>query len=160
MFQSQRGLRQGDPISPILFNLVMDNLTHLPQSQIRKKNFHTFNLGGVDSISKLHFANDSYLTTIDKEVLDKFNDFTRMRVKNIKSALVFSKSCPQELRRRLEDVIKISSREFPIKYLGIPLTSRRLGHKDCDGLIASLEKYLSRWKGMKLSYVGRLKLLN
>lgn len=40
-------------------------------------------------------------------------------------------------------------KNFPIKYLGLPLTTERPRHADFGELITSLEKTLARWKAKK-----------
>lgn len=133
----------------------MDNLSNLLQTQIRNKKFHIFKLGGVDSIPNLLFADDVFifgqvdLSTIlaTKQALDEFSLFSRMKVNNEKSIMVFSKSFSQRLQSRLEVVNNVPIKEFPIKYLGLPLTAGKLKHQDCRGLVDSLEKCLSMWEG-------------
>lgn len=44
-FRPQRGIRQGDPISPFLFLLCMDKLTHQIEEEIRNKRWKGIKLG-------------------------------------------------------------------------------------------------------------------
>jgi hypothetical protein len=48
---------------------------------------------------------------------------------------------------------------FPLKYLGIPMTHRRLRNNEWHCVIDSFEKRLATWKGKLLSSGGRLVLI-
>lgn len=45
-----------------------------------------------------------------------------------------------KIKGNLKDIIRILVRDFSIKYLGLPLTTGRLKHNECNGLISSMEK--------------------
>lgn len=132
------------------------------------KKFHLFKLGRIDSISHLLFVDDVIIfrqanhSTIkaDEDVLHQFTRYTGMQINHSKSSVVYSKSCSMELREILENLIQISAKDFPIRYLRPPLTTGNLKHSDYGGLIASLEKHLSCRQGRKLSYVGQMQLFN
>ncbi|XP_039003276.1 uncharacterized protein LOC120129969 [Hibiscus syriacus] len=48
---------------------------------------------------------------------------------------------------------------LPVRYLGVPLVSKKLIEKDCDLLIGNIKLRLHFWSAKHLSYVGRLKLI-
>ncbi|KAE8671854.1 hypothetical protein F3Y22_tig00111881pilonHSYRG00029 [Hibiscus syriacus] len=48
---------------------------------------------------------------------------------------------------------------LPIRYLGIPLITRKLTVKDCDNLIESIKSRINLWSGKLLSFAGKLELI-
>lgn len=57
-FKNQRGLRQGDLISPILFNLVMDILSRIIFKAVEEGKFHSYMVNGAKSLLHLIDADD------------------------------------------------------------------------------------------------------
>lgn len=49
---------------------------------------------------------------------------------------------------------------LPVKYLGVPLLTRKLSISDCEPLLQMLRKRVENWTGKLLSYVGRLQLID
>ncbi|GJV62086.1 hypothetical protein Tco_1468186 [Tanacetum coccineum] len=49
--------------------------------------------------------------------------------------------------------------KLPIRYLGVPLTSKRIRVKESKSLINKVESIISNWKNKCLSYAGRLMLV-
>ncbi|XP_070035274.1 secreted RxLR effector protein 78-like [Nicotiana tomentosiformis] len=60
-FQAKKGLRQGDPLSPYLFVLVMEYLTRLLKTFKRDPNFNYHPKCGKMNIVQLSFADDLLL---------------------------------------------------------------------------------------------------
>lgn len=61
-FQTKKGLRQGDPLSPILFNLVADMLAILIKRANKQGSFHGVVLHLIDNgLSILQYADDTIL---------------------------------------------------------------------------------------------------
>ncbi|GKD20206.1 ty3-gypsy retrotransposon protein [Tanacetum coccineum] len=48
---------------------------------------------------------------------------------------------------------------LPVRYLGVPLISKRLYAKDCQPLIDKVKKRILGWKNKVLSFAGRLQLV-
>lgn len=48
---------------------------------------------------------------------------------------------------------------LPIKYLGVPLISSGLLHRDCKILIERVKNRIGDWKNKSLSFAGRLQLV-
>ncbi|XP_039045481.1 uncharacterized protein LOC120185287 [Hibiscus syriacus] len=48
---------------------------------------------------------------------------------------------------------------LPVRYLGVPLVSRKLTIKDCSLLIDKIRSRIHQWSGRHLSYAGRINQL-
>lgn len=58
VFQAKRGLREGDPFSPFLFNFVVEDLASLLKNVRSNLGFHPFKLSHNLEFDLLKFAND------------------------------------------------------------------------------------------------------
>ena len=59
-FGSSRGIRQGDPLSPLLFVFVMEALSHMLSAGINNGLLEGFKVGNV-TVSHLLFADDTLI---------------------------------------------------------------------------------------------------
>ena len=64
-FPCKQGVRQGDPLSPILFNIFINNIF----SKLREANCDPVTLDGEDMINALAYADDIVLLSTPKEGL-------------------------------------------------------------------------------------------
>nr|GEV46804.1 RNA-directed DNA polymerase, eukaryota, reverse transcriptase zinc-binding domain protein [Tanacetum cinerariifolium] len=49
--------------------------------------------------------------------------------------------------------------KLPVRYLGVPLVSKKIGVKDCKGLIDKVKSRIQDWKNKILSYAERTQLI-
>lgn len=50
-------------------------------------------------------------------------------------------------------------RKLPVRYLGVPLISSWLIHKDCKILVERVKNRIGDWRNKTLSFVARLQLI-
>ncbi|GKA88788.1 hypothetical protein Tco_0810552 [Tanacetum coccineum] len=90
-FKGKRGLRQGDPLSPYLFTLVMEVITLMIQRRIRETDYFTYHrYCSKMELVNLCFADDLFLfaygdvnsASIIKEVLDEFKVASGLRIRD------------------------------------------------------------------------------
>jgi len=162
-FQSQRGLRQGDPLSPFLFLLVMEGLNHM----IRKANvngwikgFKAQTQGNRDNevgITHLLYADDT-LVFCEAEViqirhiraiLTIFEGIFGLHVNWQKSFLypVNQVDNMELLARNLGCQIAT----LPTRYLGMPLGAQNKETVVWSEVLERCNKKLARWKSQYLS---------
>ena len=128
-FKPGKGLRQGDPISPLLFNLVGDVLTKMLQKGAEKGLIkgiaENFRVGGIVS---LQYADDTILFSRIEEVYTRnlksiliwFEQLSGMRINFHKSELI-SMNVEPEVVHNLAHLFSCPVGTLPIKYLGVPL---------------------------------------
>ena len=59
-FAPKRGLRQGDPLAPLLFNIVVEGLTGLMRSAVSKNLFRSYQVGSLkEEVNILQYADDT-----------------------------------------------------------------------------------------------------
>ncbi|GJU18554.1 hypothetical protein Tco_1146520 [Tanacetum coccineum] len=128
-FKGKQGLRQGDPLSPYLFTLVMEILTLILQRRVRDSDdFQYHHLCEQQRIINLCFADDLFL----------FSHGNPSSVAVIMDAL---------------EEFKHVSGLIP----SIP-KSMTLSHRDCKILVEKLESRVNDWRNI-LSLAGRLQLI-
>jgi hypothetical protein len=166
-FRTFRGLRQGDPLSPLLFNIVADALSIMIDTGV-KKNHITGVLSDIlpGGISHIQYADDTIIM-IDgseksilnlKTILYCFEWLSGLRINFHKSEVyVFGFEKDEERRANM---LNCALGSFPMKYLGIPVSDRRLKSSDVGFILEKMGKRLDPWKGKHLSKGGRLILTN
>lgn len=60
-FMTQKGLRQGDSLSPFLFVLAMEGLTTLVRKSVEMGDFKLFKFGEEEFVDILQFADDTVI---------------------------------------------------------------------------------------------------
>jgi len=68
--------------------------------------------------------------------------------------------CSPDLQHKCQQITGLQDSNFPLKYLGVPITSSRLTKVECRNLIEKITTRMKIWATKSLSYVGRVMLIN
>ena len=165
-FKGTRGLRQGDPLSPYLFVIAMNCLSHMLNdvaSQSRLK-YHS-NCQKI-RLTHLSFADDLLIFTEGNiesvqcvlQVLKEFEARSGLAVSMQKTSFYASGMSEDEINR-----IQVSTGmvcgNLPFRYLGVPMNSRKLSLASCEPLLHQIKTRFSSWSTKTLSFSGRLMLI-
>lgn len=167
-FRTHQGLRQGDPLSPLLFDLVVDVLAILVGRAVDQ--------GLLTGLAKdqaegdvvvLQYADDTILLFQDdleqarnlKRILGMFEIMSGLKVNFHKSEVV----CvwmEEERIKLFQEIFTCGRGKFPIKYLGIPVDEKMLKTEIGICWWGGWKKRMGGWLGRLLNIAGRTSLVN
>ncbi|XP_016206261.1 uncharacterized protein LOC107646598 [Arachis ipaensis] len=163
----ERGLRQGDLLSPFLFVLVVDVLHRMLGEVVRNGRISPFLIGREQvELSHLQFADDTILFCPPEEetvknyrrILRCFELMPGLSINFDKSSLI-PINCDAQWVHRMCCVLGCKEASLPVKYLGISLGANPRFVKTWKPIIDKVEEKLSLWKAKVLNKAGKLVLI-
>ncbi|GJV32918.1 RNA-directed DNA polymerase, eukaryota, reverse transcriptase zinc-binding domain protein [Tanacetum coccineum] len=159
-----RGLRQGDPISPYIFTLVMEVFTLILQKHISEDVKFKYHWGCKDlQISHPCFADDLLVlchrdlnsVKVVKRALDMFSSVSGLNP-NIGKSTMFFGNVKEQDKQDILSILPFKIGSLPVSYLGVPLITKHLTFTDYKVLIDKVKIKVNDWKNKMLSYAGFL----
>lgn len=165
----QRGIRQGDPLSPYLFIICMNFLILKFVKGHEEKQFDGMQINKhTPPIPILCFADDCIIfcknnnKSIDfiQNTLNVFAEEAGLHINWSKTKAFFSKNTSnskiKETCKKLN--IKVGNKEE--KYLGLPLIIQRITKESFYDIVNKTQARICNWYNKFLSYAGRTTLIN
>ncbi|XP_018435427.2 uncharacterized protein LOC108807663 [Raphanus sativus] len=165
-FPGKKGLRQGDSISSSLFIIAMDILSKKLDEAVRDGRFNPHPLCSDPLITHLSFADDmliffdgteSSLRGI-LEVLKEFELISGLAL-NLGKSRLFLDGNQLQPTEALASAYGLTQGSLPVRYLGVPLSPSKLKKHDYQPLIDKVLARIKSWTVKRLSFAGRLQLL-
>ncbi|PWA74759.1 RNA-directed DNA polymerase, eukaryota, Reverse transcriptase zinc-binding domain protein [Artemisia annua] len=153
--------------SPYLFTLVMELLSVIVHNKVEHTDGFKYHFGCKQlKITHICFADDllmfcygdSTSVKVYRDAIEEFGSYSGVLPNYNKSTIIFG-SMNDEDKQRILSIVPFKVEKLPIRYLGVPLTSKRLGVKDCKSLIDKVKSRIFNWKNKCLTYAGRLQLI-
>nr|GEZ67674.1 RNA-directed DNA polymerase, eukaryota [Tanacetum cinerariifolium] len=165
-FQFHRGLKQGDPLAPFLFILIMESLHLAFNRAVDAGIFSSLRIDDTLTISHLFYADDAiFIGDWSKENLkvilnipNCFSLLSGMSI-NLKKSHILGLGIHESLVSDAAASLGCSVMKMPFNYLGIMVGGNMSLVKSWDDSIHKHTKRLSRWKLKTLSIGGRFTLL-
>ncbi|XP_057790774.1 uncharacterized protein LOC131007877 [Salvia miltiorrhiza] len=165
-FSCSRGVRQGDPLSPILFGIAEDVLSHLISSCVESRHLSPMGFSRATNFpTHLFYADDIILFSTAtvrnarkiKEILNYYGSISGQVCSQEKSNLYFARGVTTDRRRAR--VMGFSVGNLPMTYLGVPIFVGRPRASFLMPIFDKIVQKFARWKGLQLSIAGRLCLV-
>ncbi|KAJ9535959.1 hypothetical protein OSB04_un000877 [Centaurea solstitialis] len=166
-FQGKRGIRQGDPLSPYLFTLVMEGFSMLFKQCIEEATDFGYHHGCEEfGITHLCFADDLFVFTrgdvpsveVLKKTLSLFASKSGLSP-NLQKSDIFFGNVTHDEQAAILYCLPFRSGSFPIRYLGVPLSPVALKTADYGVLVTRVKGRIQNWKSKFLSFGGRKQLI-
>ncbi|XP_071704231.1 uncharacterized protein [Rutidosis leptorrhynchoides] len=166
-FSLERGVRQGDPLSPFLFIIAAEELNILAKKAIENGLFKGVEVGyDKVAVSHLQYADDTLfigewsranICNLMK-LLECFEKVSGLKVNYHKSS-IFGLGVLRDEVVRMENRVSCNVGEFPFKYLKIPIGCNMNRVENWLPVVEKFNAKLSEWKARSISFGGRLTLV-
>ena len=163
-FHPERGLRQGDPLSPFLYILCAKTLTRqAAKMAITNRLLFPKIAPNGDRVGLLQFANDLHLVLRPNDhtllslnqLLSVFEEQAGQRINHTKSQSLFSKNAFSRTIRETKDALRIQREVTSFDYLGTSLDLRCNHMNTWLNTIRGVQNRIAGWRGSTLSPAGR-----
>lgn len=160
-----RGLRQGDPLSPMPFLLVMEVLNSLIRKADEWKLFADLGIKDLPHRAAM-YADDLvvFLTPLERDlntirhILQVFQGASGLAY-SIQKCQLAPIRCGEADIARATQLMPCAVTEFPVSYLGIPLAVSKLPKSALQPLVDRVADRLPTWKGHLMNRSGHLALI-
>ncbi|CAN6562972.1 unnamed protein product [Malus baccata var. baccata] len=160
----ERGLQQGDPLSPYLFLICTEGLSMLIRRGLEVGGLHGIRVStNGNPISHLFFADDSVLfghASVEEargilEVLRTYSNGSGQAVNLSKSSIFFGSKTPNRVRKLIGQIMGIQCRNGFGKYLGLQADFGHSKRVVFEEIRDRLESRLAGWAEQFLSQAGK-----
>jgi hypothetical protein len=168
LFTPKRGLRQGDPLSPFLFILGSEVLSHLLFREEAVGNIKGLKISRQTStIHHLLFADDLLIfgkatlkeASSIQACLTKYYLWSGQSINNGKSSIRFSRNTNPSTVNLILEVLPFPSNSTKSIYLGLPILFGNSKKSAFQPIIEKVKSKIEGWRAKSLSQAGRLVLI-
>lgn len=165
-FNCSRGVRQGDPLSPLLFCLAEDVLSRSISKLVHEGKLELIRSSRHHSVpSHTFYADDlmifckgkmSGLTALS-ELFQRYALNSGQIINNSKST-IYSSSISNVRLNRIVQLLNFNIGTLPFNYLGVPIFKGKPKAAHLQPVADKIMSKLSAWKASLLSMAGRVQL--
>ncbi|XP_075083648.1 uncharacterized protein LOC142167383 [Nicotiana tabacum] len=166
LFPTAKELRQGDRISSFLFAIVMEYLSRGLKGLQKEKEYKYIPRCSKLGITHLNFADDlllftrgdiTYITQL-QQCLNQFYRASGLQANKTKSSIYYG-GVTQAVQDKMQLRFGYTIGELLIKYLEVSLSTKKMSLAQWQPLIEKMVARVSSWTTKKLSYAGRIQLV-
>lgn len=167
-FNLQKGLRQGDPLSPFIFLLVAEGLSLLMKKATNGGFFAPAEIGrNKIGVSHLQFEDDTIFlgsasvenARVMKRILKIMELVSGLRV-NYDKCWLFGINVSDQRLNDMATILDCRIGSLPFSYLGIKVGIYHRKATEWKEIVNKIKGRLQRWEGHNFSFGGRITLLN
>ncbi|XP_071740498.1 uncharacterized protein [Rutidosis leptorrhynchoides] len=166
-FVPERGIRQGDPISPFLFIIVAEGLNILTKRALSNGHLQGLKIGHDNLvITHLQYADDTIFfgewnkrnAKYISKLLKCFENISGLKV-NFRKSKLYGIGTSTFETEQMANYINCTAGSTPFTYLGLPIGVPTSHTSSWQPIVEKFDKRLSDWAAKSVSFGGRLTII-
>lgn len=166
-FKGTRGLRQGNPLSPYIFGLAMNILSHKLNDGAIEGKFGYHPICSELGLTHICFADDLLIFSDGSPrsiqgillILNEFKQLSGLDISAEKSCF-FTCGLSEEEITIIGSNLGIPRGFLPVQYHGLHLCIKKLSIINCEPLLQSIRNKINAWTSKYLSFARRQLLIS